>query len=43
MKKSVYAIFISLGLALPAAIASADPVADSYERDINREPVNPSV
>jgi hypothetical protein len=36
MKKSVFAIFISLGLALPAAVASADPVAESYERDIDR-------
>ncbi len=36
MKKSVFAIFISLGLALPAAVASADPVADSYFRDLER-------
>jgi hypothetical protein len=39
MKKSVFAIFISLGLALPAAVASADPVADSYFRDLERASV----
>jgi hypothetical protein len=36
MKKSVLTIIISLGLALPAAVASADPVLEGYQRDIER-------
>ncbi len=36
MKKTMFTLLISLGLALPAAIASADPVADSYFRDLER-------
>ena len=36
MKKTMFTILISLGLALPAAIANADPVADSYFRDLER-------
>ncbi len=35
MKKTIFTILISLGLALPA-IASADPIADSYFRDLER-------
>jgi hypothetical protein len=36
MKKTIFTMLISLGLALPAAIASADPIADSYFRDLER-------
>ena len=36
MKKTMFTILISLGLALPAAIANADPVADGYFRDLER-------
>lgn len=36
MKKTIFTVLISLGLALPAAVASADPVADSYFRDLER-------
>lgn len=36
MKKTIFTMLISLGLALPAAIANADPIADSYFRDLER-------
>jgi hypothetical protein len=36
MKKTIFTILISFGLALPAAIASADPIADGYFRDLER-------
>ena len=36
MKKAVFSIFVSIGLALPAAVASADQITDSWERDLNR-------
>ncbi len=38
MKKTIFTMLISLGLALPA-IASADPIADSYFRDLERASV----
>jgi len=36
MKKTIFTVLISLGMALPAAIASADPIADGYFRDLER-------
>jgi len=36
MKKAIFTVLISFGLALPATIASADPIADGYFRDLER-------
>lgn len=36
MKKAVFAFAISFGLALPAAVASADQITDSWQRDLDR-------
>lgn len=36
MKTSVFAMLVSLALAFPSATASADPVLDSYMRDLER-------
>ena len=36
MKKAAFAVVLSLGLALPAAVASADQIAESWARDLDR-------